>query len=253
VRVLALLLLALSLAACESTQEESAQLEREAKEHPAVVAQRGLSIAQVSRDVQVLATKLVGDAEGSAALVTLLDTSPHPLHEIPIAITVRSTSGQVLYQNNTPGLAASLVSVPLLEPGQDFTWIDDQVPATGAGAGSSSAAGESGARVQAVVGEAPSVAQASASLPQMEISGIHTIEDPTQGEGTAGTVRNTSGIPQDNLVVYGIARRGGRVVAAARAELANVPAGGSAPFEMFFIGEPKGAKLELNAPASTLG
>jgi hypothetical protein len=202
----------------------------------------------------VVATALVSDPEASAALVTLRNTSPHSLRDVPIAVTVRSSSGQVLYQNNTAGLAASLVSVPLLEPGQTFTWIDDQVQLGGGGAGNTAGGGEpaKGAKVEAIIGESPPVSQASSALPQMQISGLHTIEDPTLGEGTAGTVRNSSTITQTNLVIYGIERRGGRIVAAGRAELSSVPARGSVPFQIFFVGEPKGANPELSAPASTL-
>jgi hypothetical protein len=158
----------------------------------------------------------------------------------------------VLYQNNAPGLAASLVSVPLLEPGRDFTWIDDQVPPGVSGEGNTSGSPEPGkGTVQAVVGEAPPVKLAGA-LPQIGISAVHTIEDPTQGEGTTGTVSNMSTITQNNLVIYGVARRAGHIVAAGRAELSSVAAGGSVPFQMFFVGAPKGASLELSAPASTL-
>jgi hypothetical protein len=59
-------------------------------------------------------------------------------------------------------------------------------------------------------------------------------------------------ITQTNLVIYGVARRGGRIVAAGRAELSSVPAGGEVPFEMYFVGEPKGASPEMSSPASTL-
>jgi hypothetical protein len=167
---------------------------------------------------------------------------------------VRSASGQVLYQNSAAGLAASLVSVPLLEPGQTFTWIDDQVQPGGGEAGTTSGGGQAakGTKVEATVGESPPLSQAPSALPQMQITGLHTIEDPTLGEGTAGTVHNSSTTVQTNLVIYGIARRGGRIVAAGRAELASVPAGGSVPFQIFFVGEPKGASPELSAPASTL-
>ena len=43
----------------------------------------------------------------------------------------------------------------------------------------------------------------------------------------------------------------GKIVAAGRAVLAEVKPGTSVPFQAFFVGDPKGAKLEASAPATT--
>jgi hypothetical protein len=53
--------------------------------------------------------------------------------------------------------------------------------------------------------------------------------------------------------VYGLARRGGRIVAAGRAVLPEVAANASAPFQAFLVGAPQGATLEASAPPTTLG
>ena len=121
----------------------------------------------------------------------------------------------------------------------EATWVDDQVPAAGGPAS-----------VSAVVGEAPS---AGGALPQIEVQGVHASEESaTGGAGIAGTVRNRSTVTQLNLVVYGLARRGGRIVAAGRAVLPEVAAGASVPFQAFLVGKPNGAELEASAPPTTL-
>jgi hypothetical protein len=231
---LVVLPVALALGGCESSQERSAQLQREAK-HVVGAAARGLSIARASADVKVLGTQVLHDSEGSAVLVTVQNTSTHALRDVPLAVTLRDASGAVLYSNDAPGLEAGLTSVALLAPGARFTWIDDQVQGAGTPASATALAGEAAA--------------ASGPAPQLRLSGVHATEAPEAG--VAGTVDNESSVIQHGLVVYGLARRGGKVVAAGRAVLSEVPAHGSSPFQVLFIGSAQGAKVQASAPATT--
>lgn len=235
----AALILALAVGGCESSQEKSAQLEKQAKlaraAHP-VQAAKGLSIAHPSSTVRVVATQAVHSSEGTAVVVTLRNVSTHALRHVPIAITVKGAGGSTLYQNDTAGLEAALTAVPLLAAGAQFEWIDDQVQAA-----------EAPASVSAVVGEAP---QAPASVPQIKVTGVHANEEGGSS-GVAGAVHNDSAVTQRELVVYGIARRGGRIVAAGRAVLSQVAAHGSTPFQVLFIGSASGAQVEASAPPST--
>jgi hypothetical protein len=242
VRSAALVLVALALTGCETTAEKSATLERQAKreraEHP-TLAQTGLSIAHASRDVKVVATSVVHSAEGTAAVVTLRNLTSKALRDIPIEITVRDAAGASVYTNSAPGLAASLVSAPLLTPHGELTWVDDQVRASAAAAA-----------VSAKIGEAPATTTAA---PRLSIEGAHLFEDPSNGPSVEGTLVNQSGVTQQELVVYAVARRAGTVLAAGRAVLALAPAGAATRFQIFFIGDPSGAQLALSAPPTTLG
>ncbi len=236
---LSLLLCALALGGCESSQEKSAQLEKRAKlakaAHP-VQAAKGLSIAHASSAVRVLNTQSVHSSEGTAVVVTLRNVSTHALRDVPIEITVKGAGGNTLYQNNTPGLETALTAVPLLAAGARFEWIDDQVQAA-----------DAPASVGAIVGEAP---QAPASVPRIALTGVHANEEG-RSSGVAGTVHNNSAVTQRELVVYGIARRGARIVAAGRAVLSKVAAHGSSPFQVLLIGSASGARVEASAPPST--
>jgi hypothetical protein len=242
-RLLALLavpLAALAVGGCESNQERSARLERQAKlaraQHPEQAA-KGLSIARASGVVKVLATQTVHTSEGTAAVVTLRNDSTRTLRDVPIAIAVKGAHGGTLYQNNAPGLEAALTSVPLLAPGEQFNWIDDQVQAS-----------ETPASVSALVGEA---LQAPTPTPRIVLSGVHTnVEGGVSG--IAGTVHNDSTVAQQSLVVYGLARRGARIVAAGRAVLSEVPAHHALPFQVLLIGSAAGAQVQASAPPSTL-
>jgi hypothetical protein len=225
------------LSGCESTQEKSARLEKTA--HHTRLAERGLSVLKQSVDVRVLGAVLVHDAEGAAAVVTLRNVSARALKDVPIAITVEDAHGSTVFQNNAPGLEAALTSLGSLPAHGVATWVDDQVPASGAPAS-----------VSAIVGESPPVLS-SGSIPRIEVAGLHPGEE--SGSATAaGTVRNRSSVAQQSLVVYVVARRAGSVVAAGRAILPEVPAGAAAPFQAFLVGAPHGASLQADAPARTL-
>lgn len=151
--------------------------------------------------MHVLGAILVHGAEGAAAVVRLRNDSAHALRDVPIAITVKNVRGSTVFQNNAPGLEAALTSLGSLPAHGEATWVDDQVPATGVPAS-----------VTAIAGVSPA---ASGALPQIEVSGVHPSEESGSAT-TAGTVRNRSNVIQQALVVYVLARRAGRVVAAGR-------------------------------------
>jgi hypothetical protein len=240
--VLPITLALLGLTGCETNAERSAKLEKaalaERRAHPQE-SQKGVLVTRENPKVKVLSTDLVHDENGIAAVVALRNDSATPLRDAPIAITVSDARGGALYRNNAPGLDTTLVTVPLLKPHTQTIWIDDQIQAPGAPA-----------KVSALVGEAPT---ASSRLPRVSVSDLHAVEDPSNGTGAEGTVRNASPLPQQKLVVYVVGRRGGRIVAAGRAVLPEVPPQAKTPFQVFFIGSPHGAKLEAVAPPTTFG
>ena len=236
-RVAVVVLAALVLTGCETTAEKSAKLERAAKH--VTLAQTGLTITRESTDVNVTGAIFLHSTEGGAAVVTLHNRSNRILRHVPIAIAVRNAQGSPIYTNSTPGLAPTLVSVALLPPHGALTWIDDQIQ--GAATASS---------VKARVGAASSTVGA---LPKIDVEGAGLHEDPTNGIGVEGTVVNHSAVGQQELVVYAIARRAGRIVAAGRAVLPTLSAGASMPFQAFFIGDPRGSTLQVTAPPTTLG
>lgn len=229
------LLALLALSGCESTQEKSAKLEKTV--HHTRLAERGLSVLKQSAEVRVLGAVLVHDAEGAAAVVTLRNDSAHALRDVPIAITVKAAHGSTVFQNNAPGLEAALTSISSLPAHGSVTWVDDQISTSG-----------EPASVSALVGEAPNV---SGPEPRIEVDGLR-LGEASSGEAS-GTVRNRSRVAQQKLVVYVIARRAGRIVAAGRAVLPEAAAGASVPFQAFLVGTPHGATLQASAPATTFG
>jgi len=237
--VLLALALALALTGCETNEERHAALVRQDRlAVHAAPPQSGLVVRRESPYVKVLDTTVLHDENGIAAVVRLRNDSTHPLREVPIAIALHEPGGRILYQNDLPGLSAPLTHAPLLMPGQSFEWIDDQISASGTPGSLSARVGEA-----SVTGPHP---------PRIAVTGLHVFDDPTNGVGAEGTVVNRSSVAQQELVVFAIGTHGGRVVAAGRAVLPVAPAGSSTPFQVFFIGNPKGASLQASAPPTTL-
>lgn len=234
-----------TLTGCETSAQKSAKLEKAAKREAAVakrhqaLVRKGLSIAHESSKITVSATAVVHSSEGTAAVVTLRNMSPTAQRDVPIEIAVKSASGATIYTNRISGLASALVSVPLLPAHGTTTWIDDQIEATGVPAS-----------VSARVGEGETV---TGALPVISVQGAHLLNDEASGLEDEGTLTNHSAVAQRELVLYAVARRAGHVVAAGRAVIPQVAVGGLARFQVFFIGSPQGAQLELSAPASTTG
>jgi hypothetical protein len=238
-------LVTVALTGCETTAEKSAKLERLAKTHEGqsarkrAAAQRLLTITRPSRLIKVAGVTLLHSSEGLAAVVTLQNKSAKALGAVPVRITVRDRAGKSLYTNEQPGQAAALISASLIPAHGRLQWIDDQIPANGSAAG-----------VTAEVGEGTIEAHPA---PAVSITGAHMTEDPTSGPGAEGEVVTHSSVTQTELVVYATARRAGRIVAAGRAVLPQAASGAATRFQLFFIGDPDGAQLEVTAPPSTLG
>jgi hypothetical protein len=241
VRGVALALAALALTAgasgCQTTAEQSAKLEKAAK-RVKLATQHGLEIPHASSVVKVLGATIVHGSEGSAAVVTLRNSSAQALRDVPISVSLKDAHGTSVYTNGTPGLAKTLTSIALLPAHGERVWIDDQIPGTSARS------------IATKVGEG---VPASGSAPKLTIGEAQLANDPSGSATVEGTIANPSGTGQSELVIYAVARKSGRIVAAGRAVLASLAAGASAPFQAFFVGEPAGAELQLSAPPTVPG
>jgi hypothetical protein len=121
---------------------------------------------------------------------------------------------------------------------QELFWVNDQVVSSGRPA-----------QARTLVGAARPVA---GSTPRVEIRGVHIEKDPVSGISVTGRVFNHSRVLQRRLPVFCVARRGDSIVAAGRAILEKVKPGKSAPFTVFFIGDPRHARLTVTPLPTTL-
>jgi hypothetical protein len=224
------------LAGCESTQDKSARLKAQGG---GLQKERGVTVAKRAKDVKVVSAAVLSDPNGTAVVVTLRNTSTRTLRDLPIAIDVRGAHGKSVFRNDQPGLEPTLAHVPVLRARQTFTWVNDQVEATGARS------------VRAIVGQGAAVD--AGHLPRIDLSAGGLQQDPVSGTAAVGFAVNRSKADLHKLVLFAVARRGGRVVAAGRGQIARLKPGKRVHYQAFFIGNAHGAHVAVSAPPPLAG
>lgn len=226
----------LLLAGCTSTQEKAERLAAEGQE---AFTEKGLSVKRVNPDVKVVERAVVTDRNGTAAVVVLRNRAKRAQVGLPVAIDVRGANKRSVFRNDAAGLEPSLTTVPVITPGRTVAWVNDQVTASARPSA-----------VQARVGI--SEKRAPRAIPVLRLSGVRVRSEGAIGIAATGRVRNESKVEQRDLVLYGVARKGERIVAAGRGQIRRVRPGARASFRMFFIGDPRGADLDISVPPTRL-
>ena len=235
-RTVVVLVCAVGLVGCSSTREKADKFAAGGSEAFKV---KGLSVKTANKSVTVKTTQVIRDANGTAAVVVLRNDGATALQDVPLALDVADAAGKSIWKNDAPGLDASLVSVPVLPSGRDTLWINDQVlPATG-----------TAAKATVRVGTAK---PAPGLLPELTVVQPKLEGDPVDGVVARGQLTNSSRVDQKELVVSGLARKGEAIVAAGRGIIPLVKAGAKVGYAIFFIGDPRGAALEVTAAPTTL-
>jgi hypothetical protein len=224
----------------ETTPEKSAKKAKAATN--SIAHQKGLTIGRINAAIKVEDSTIVQDANGVAAVVRVKNTGPIQV-TLPLAITVSDANGKKLYVNDTPGLDASLTSLPVLEAGEETDWVNNQILVAG-----------KASKVAVQVGVAKGKAGAAAP-PKIVVSNVKAGRDE-DGNYVKGVVANESAIVQKRLVVSCVARDGDKVLAAGRAIVDRLaPAAESqkpTTFTVFFIGDPQQAQLACSASPTVL-
>jgi hypothetical protein len=234
-RIGCVVVVAVALTGCESTVDRAKKLSAEGA---AAFHQKGIQVGASDKQIHILGSQIIRDPNGTAVVIEVRNTGTKPVFDAPISIDVRDRAGHRVFENNTPGLEADLVHVPLVEPGHVFDWVNDQVLATG-----------TPSKVQARIGDGRSP---HGALPKIEISGLSLTHDPTSGYAASGRVTNRSKIDQIHLVLFAVARRSGSIVAAGRSIVARLRAGTHYEFHAYLTGNPTGAQISVVAPPSVL-
>lgn len=227
-----LLVLASSFTACESTQSRSAELEKEGAK--TLLADSGVKVEKESTEVKVTSATVLDDSNGGAVVVSLHNSSKKNLVDVPILIEVLDAKGKSVYTNAIPGIEPALAAVPYIPAGGDVDWVNDQVMAAG-----------KPKSVKVKVGASSD--SYSGKLPEIEVSAPKVEGDPVSGIEATGTVVNKTGEDQERLLLYAVGRSAGKVVAAGRGAIEHLKAG-TKPlhYDIFFIGDPTGADLEVS-------
>lgn len=230
------ILAAAGLSACESTADKSAAIAAQGLQ--AVKGGGSLKITP-NHEVRVERAAVVRGAGGSVATaVQLRNAGGRAERDVPVLVDVRDAHGASVYRNDAVGLQPTLQRLALIRGRATAWWVNDQVTATG-----------TPRTVHVKVG----AAKAAVAPPKVTLSGTHFEGDAT-GRYLAGTVVNGSHATLRDVPVFAVALKGNKVVAAGRALVAKLPAAGAPKpthFRLFFVGDPRGARLALTvAPPS---
>ncbi|MCB0865741.1 MAG: hypothetical protein KDB58_08515 [Solirubrobacterales bacterium] len=224
---------------CQSTQATSA--EREAEGSQLLNSEKRLKVKKENPDIKVLDTAMLTDDSGTAVIVEVENTSDEVQANVPVLIDVRDAKGKTVFSNDTPGLEPALVAIPVIESGETFDWINNQVLPTGKPAS---------VKVKVGFGD-EDVPQ---TIPEIKVGKPKLKTDPVTGVEAVGTVTNDSPVLQEFLTIFAVARKGDEIVAAGRAVLKRLQPNGErdGTYHVFFVGDPEGADITATAPPSVL-
>jgi hypothetical protein len=223
--------LTVTLAACESTESESAKIEREAAKSRE--AEPGaLKLGALNKSVRVADATLVSSSGRKAVAVKLTSSAPRDQRQLPVLVEVTAAGDKIAYTNQI-GVEPALQHISQLRAHASAWWVDDQVLANQT---------TRAVRVRVGTGE-----QSRRALPLLTAKLVRV-----GGESVSGTLVNHSRVAQKRVPVFIVALRGGKVVAAGRALVASLAGrpGASAPFQVALVGNAAGAKIELTAVAT---
>lgn len=226
----------LSMGSCTTTQERSAELERNAEK--AAEAKR-FTVGKTNAQIKASTVTTLKGEGANAVVVKVVSRAGSPQVMVPIGVDLYDDKGASFFTNRVEGLDAPLNHLPVTEPGTSW-WVHNQLPAQVAD------------RTRVRIGT--SKTRMPRQLPRMRVSGVKLVDDG--GVKVArGIVENLSAVPQRRLTVFGVALRDGKVVAAGRSVVEKLGPKGSGRqrFNIYFTGDPTGAQLEISAPPSILG
>ena len=147
---------------------------------------------------------------GSAVVVDLHNDSDQNLVEVPILIDVLDAKGKSVYSNDIPGIEPALAAVPYIPAGGDAEWVNDQVLASGK---PKSVKVKVGAERRLLLRRA---------CPRSRSPRPRSKATRSPGIEATGTVVNKTGEDQERLLLYAVARKGGKVVAAGRGAIEHL-------------------------------
>jgi hypothetical protein len=230
---LALTVLAgLGLTACQTSQDKA----RAIREHAQATAPKPLVIPKPNKDIKVGDVTLLHDQNGDAIVVPLTNDSNQTMVSVPILVDIKNGK-QTVYKNDTAGLDYALNHVALVKPHETFYWVNDQVA--------------QGKTAKVIVGQ-PEDKPPKGPLPPFTVSDPRFGHD-FSGVKVTGTVRDESKTDQDHLILFAVARQGGRIVAAGRGQIKKLKhAAKPAPYVIYFIGDPTGSDVTIQAPPTVL-
>jgi hypothetical protein len=213
------------LSGCATTQDANKRASIQADR--TLASRKALELRGTDRNVQVVSTTVLNGKDGSAVVAVLRNRGDQPVNDLPIE--VGPEGGDPV--NARPNVPYFQSHAPAIAPGDQATWVYVSKEPLGSN------------RAFVRVGADPTPPLATADhVSELETGG------KVDGSSVQAKVTNDSGVPQYDLDVYAVARKGGRLVAAGRANLLHLGVTNSAHLTLPVIGDVKGAQVQIFAP-----
>jgi hypothetical protein len=217
--------LATVVSGCATTQDTNKRASITADR--TIASRQPLKLHGTARDVKVVSTTVLNGKTGSAVVAVLRNDGDTPVNDLPIE--VGPEGGQPV--NARPNVPYFQSHAPAIAPGQETTWVYVSKDRLGSD------------RAFVRVGADPT--------PPLKLAD-HVSELDAGGKAGASSVHadvtNDTGVPQYNLDVYAVARRGDRLVAAGRGNLEHLGVSSSARLSLPLVGDAKGAHVQIFVP-----
>lgn len=214
-----------ALSGCATTQDANKRASIQADR--TLASRKALELHGTDRDVQVVSTTVINGKEGSAVVAVLRNRGSRPVNDLPIE--VGPEGGDPV--NARPNVPYFQSHAPAIPPGEEATWVYVSKDPLGSN------------RAFVRVGAHP-------TPPLSTADHVSELDAGGQGDGSSvkADVTNDTGVPQYDLDVYAVARKGGRLVAAGRANLEHLGVTDRAHLTLPVIGDAKGARIQIFAP-----
>jgi len=219
------------LSACESSQDKSARLEAQGA---GLEEEKGVSVGRENPDVKIAEKTAITDENGTAVVVRLDSSSARDQVDLPVIFELTDAAGESVGDNSTPGIQRTLTHTTVVPARKESWWVNDQVVAAG-----------EAKEIKVEVGTSDT--PVPAKIPDFKPTEPTLQNDPIDGLVAVGKVTNPTPEEQRKVLITIVATKGGKVVAAGRGVVAKVKPNKGARYSVFFIGNPKGAKLEVAA------
>jgi hypothetical protein len=221
----ALVVVGAALSGCATTQDSNQRASVQADR--TLESRKALQLHGTDHNVQVVSTSVLNGKDGSAVVAVLRNRGSDPVNDLPIE--VGPEGGQPV--NAHPNVPYFQSHAPAIAPGEEATWVYVSKDPLGSG------------RAFVRVGTpSPHPLTTAGRISELDTGG------QASGSSVLADVTNDTGVPQYDLDVYAVARKGGRLVAAGRANLEHLGVDQSTHLTLPLIGDPKGAQVQIFAP-----
>lgn len=222
------------LAGCSTTYQKAARLQLNSRR--IVLASSVTRVGTPSRTVLARDVTVLRAKGRTVVVMTVVNDGHRAVSDLPIAVGYRARGKLVKDVNTAAGEQYFDSHLPPLRAGQRLVWVLSPAHAI-----------PRGARLQVVVGARPAT-HSKVTLANATVS----VKVDQSSRGLAVTVRNLTGVEQQNLLLYAYVKRAGKYQQAGSATIAEIDSGARGRARLALIGHGSTSTVKVEAVPTIL-